>query len=43
MSDYVADPANPTDAEIVAAIERGLANGSLITAEAFLALVADDE
>ena len=33
---YVADPANPTDAEIEAAIERSLANGSLIDADDWL-------
>lgn len=37
MSDYVKDPANPTDAEIVAAIERGLANGTLVDAAEWLA------
>ena len=36
-SPYVADPANPTDAEISAAIERGLANGSLIDAGEWMA------
>jgi len=40
MSEFVKDPANPTDAELAAAIERGLADGSLITAEDFLARVA---
>ena len=34
---YVADPANPTDAEIEAAIQRGLANGSLIDADEWMA------
>jgi hypothetical protein len=42
-SPYVADPANPTDAELAAAIDRGLADGSLITAEDFLARVAEDD
>jgi hypothetical protein len=27
---YVKDPANPTDAEIAAAIRRGIANGTII-------------
>lgn len=36
-SPYVQDPANPTDAELAAAIQRGLADGSLIDAEAWLA------
>jgi len=40
---YVVDPANPTDAEIAAAVQRGLADGSLITAEAFLAQVGQPE
>lgn len=35
-SPFVADPANPTDAELSAAIERGLVNGSLITWEDFM-------
>jgi len=42
-SPYVQDPANPTDAELAAAIERGLADGSLITAEDFLARVREDD
>jgi hypothetical protein len=41
-SPFVADPENPTDAELAAAVERGLADGSIITAEQFLAQVADD-
>lgn len=41
-SPYVADPANPTDAEMSAAIQRGLDSGQIITAEQFLASVADD-
>lgn len=41
MSEYVANPASPTDAEITAAIKRGLASGSLITAEEFLARVRE--
>jgi hypothetical protein len=36
-SPFVADPENPTDDELAAAIDRGLANGSIITAEQFLA------
>lgn len=36
-SPFVVDPQNPTDDELAAAIERGLASGSLITAEEFLA------
>jgi len=42
-SPFVKDPANPTDAEIAAAIARGLANGTIITAEDFLARVAEGE
>ena len=34
---YVADPANPADAELAAAIQRGLADGSLIDAADWLA------
>jgi hypothetical protein len=34
---FVKDPANPTDAELAAAIERGLADGSLIDASEWLA------
>ena len=34
---YVADPDNPADAEISAAIQRGLANGSLIDADEWMA------
>jgi len=37
MSEFVKDPANPTDAELAAAIERGLANGTLIDAADFFA------
>ena len=37
MSEFVKDPANPTDAELAAAIDRGLADGSLIDAEAWIA------
>jgi hypothetical protein len=39
-SPFVADPANPTDDEIAAAIDRGLANGSIIDASEFLASAA---
>lgn len=34
---FVVDPSNPTDDELVAAIERGLADGSLIDASEWLA------
>jgi hypothetical protein len=37
---FVADPLNPTDAELAAAIDRGLADGSIIDAEDFLASAA---
>jgi hypothetical protein len=42
--EYVADPMNPTDAEMSAAIQRGLANGTLIDAADWLAreLAAED-
>jgi|SRR5215471_19488524 len=40
-SPYVADPANPTDAELAAAIQRGLADGTLIDAADFLAGVRE--
>jgi len=40
---YVKDPANPTDAELAAAIDRGLADGSLITAEDFMARFTEDD
>ena len=33
---YVKDPENPTDAELAAAIDRGLADGSLVDAGGFL-------
>jgi len=35
--EYVKDPASPTDAELSAAIERGLADGTLIDAEDWMA------
>ena len=35
-SPYVKDPLNPTDAELSAAIQRGLANGTILTVEQFL-------
>jgi hypothetical protein len=35
-SPYVKDPLNPTDAELSAAIQRGLANGTVLTVEQFL-------
>jgi hypothetical protein len=35
-SPYVKDPLNPTDAELAAAVQRGLANGTILTAEQFL-------
>ena len=34
---YAADPANPTDAELAAAIQRSLDNGSLIDAADWMA------
>jgi hypothetical protein len=34
---YVVDPLHPTDAELSAAIDRGLADGSLIDAADWLA------
>ena len=34
---YVADPLNPTDEELAAAIQRGLANGTLIDAADWMA------
>ena len=34
---YAVDPLNPTDAELSAAIDRGLADGSLIDAADWLA------
>ena len=37
MSEFAADPANPTDAELTAAIERGLATGQLVDSEQWLA------
>ena len=40
-SPFVADPANPTDDELAAAIQRGLANGTLIDAAAWLASFDD--
>jgi len=43
MSEFVKDPANPTDAEIAAAIERDLAAGRLVDAEDFLARLIEDE
>lgn len=36
-SPFVADPANPTEAELAAAIERGLADGTVIDAAEWLA------
>ena len=35
-SPYVKDPLNPTSAELSAAIQRGLANGTILTAGQFL-------
>jgi hypothetical protein len=35
-SPYVADPLKPTDAELAAAIQRGLADGTLIDADDWL-------
>ena len=35
-SPYVKDPLNPTDAELAAAIQRGLANGTILDARQFL-------
>jgi hypothetical protein len=40
-SPYVADPLNPTDDELAAAIERSLANGTLIDAADWMAAHAD--
>jgi hypothetical protein len=37
VSPYVADPENPTDAELAAAVERGLADGTLIDSADWLA------
>src|SRR5579859_7997114 len=37
ISPYAADPANPTDAELAAAIERGLADGTMIDAADWMA------
>ena len=34
---FVQDPANPTDAELAAAVKRGLEDGSLIDAETWMA------
>jgi hypothetical protein len=34
---YVADPLNPTDDELTAAIKRGLADGTLIDADEWMA------
>lgn len=42
-SPFVADPANPTDAELGAAVERGLADGSLIDSADFLARAAEND
>ena len=42
QGEYAKDPANPTDAELAATVKRGLADGSMITAEDFLARVADE-
>lgn len=45
-SPYVRDPLNPTDAELSAAITRGIELGQLLTVEDFLAevgLVRDGE
>jgi hypothetical protein len=39
-SPYVKDPLNPTSAELSAAIQRGLANGTILTAEQFLETAA---
>lgn len=43
-SPYVKDPLNPTDAELSAAIQRGLENGTVLTVEQFLekAALLDD-
>lgn len=38
---FAADPASPTSDELAAAIQRGLDNGTLITAEDFLATVRE--
>ena len=35
-SPYVKDPLNPTSAELSAAIQRGLANWTILTVEQFL-------
>ena len=37
QSPYVADPLNPTDEELSAALQRGLDNGSLIDAAEWMA------
>jgi hypothetical protein len=37
VSPFVADPANPTDEELAAAIQRGLDNGTMIDADVWLA------
>lgn len=36
-SPYAADPGNPTDAELAAAIQRGLDSGQLVDAKDWLA------
>lgn len=38
---YVKDPLNPTDAELSAAIQRGLENGTLLTVEQFMQKAAE--
>lgn len=40
---FVVDPLNPTDAEMSAAIQRGLADGTLIDADDWLAREAEAE
>ena len=40
---YAVDPMNPTDAELAAAVERGLANGTLIDAADWLARERENE
>jgi hypothetical protein len=42
-SPFVADPENPTHDEIAAAIQRGLADGSIIDADTWLAQAAQDD
>jgi hypothetical protein len=40
-SPYVRDPLNPTDAELAAAITRGIETGQLLTVEEFFAAAAE--